>query len=148
MILTNLSQWKRYKSLHHRFEQLFTFLENNDLKALEKGRISLDGEDLFINVVELDAKEYHNLPLESHRLYIDVHILISGEETIGWLPTSDTQEVSSAYNLEDDYVLYSDRTSALVSVKPYQAVILFPEDAHVPGIGKGKICKLIAKVKI
>ena len=83
-----------------------------------------------------------------HHDYIDVHILLEGKETIGWKATEDLKEETKPYSKEGDCALYSDTPTTYVDINPGEFVLVYPEDAHAPVIGEGKIRKLIAKVKI
>ena len=58
-----------------------------------------------------------------------------------------TDEVKP-YSVADDCALYADRATAYVDLQPGDFVVVYPEDPHAPLIGKGKIRKLIAKVKL
>ena len=84
--------------------------------------------------------------LEGHRKYIDVHILLEGKETIGWTPLSKALCKQKDYDEAKDYLLYADTPSVFIDVNPGEFVIVYPEDLHAPGIGDGKIRKLVAKV--
>lgn len=112
------------------------------------GRIELDGDRLFINNVNPQCVTAAEQVLEVHRRYLDVHILLEGEETIGWSPLAELKEEKQAYDAEADCALYTDRPSTYVTLRPGQWLIAWPEDAHAPVIGQGKIRKLIAKVRI
>ena len=50
------------------------------------------------------------------------------------------------YDEAKDYLLYTDTPSVFIDVNPGEFVIVYPEDLHAPGIGDGKIRKLVAKV--
>mgnify|MGYP000197077124 FL=1 len=84
--------------------------------------------------------------LEGHRKYIDVHILLEGKETIGWTPLCKALCKHKDYDEAKDYLLYTDTPSVFIDVNPGEFVIVYPEDLHAPGIGDGKIRKLVAKV--
>ena len=45
-------------------------------------------------------------------------------------------------------ILYADRPTSWLHLVPGQVAVFFPEDAHAPIIGEGKIRKMIGKVKI
>ena len=45
-------------------------------------------------------------------------------------------------------MLYADRPSTYVTLSPGQWLMAWPEDAHAPVIGNGRIRKLIAKVRL
>lgn len=148
MILSNLADSRRIEPLHPLLKPLFDYVKKHDLLHMEAGRITLDGNDLFINNIHIDGVEKEKQLLELHREYIDVHIPLSGKETIGWKPIGKLEQEHTAYTREGDYALYSDTPTAYVDVYPGEFVIVYPEDPHAPAIAEGKLRKLIAKVRI
>lgn len=148
MIISNLHNSTRIESLHPQFKKLFDYIKQNELLNHELGRITLDGDDLFINNVYLDAVEKENQVLEVHKEYIDVHILLAGKEAIGWKAAEELTQETQPYEPEKDCALYADQPTAFAELKPGEFVIVYPEDPHAPAIGKGKIRKLIAKVRL
>lgn len=148
MIVTTLADCKRYESLHPAFKALFDYVKNNDLLNAPLGRIELDGDNLFINNNNPTCVEAKDQVLEMHRDYIDVHVLLEGEETIGWKALADIEHYTQEYQKEGDCALSDDEPSAFVKLMPGHVCIVWPEDPHAPVIGKGKIRKLIGKVKI
>ena len=135
MIVSNLQNSQRIEGLHPLFKSLFDYVKTHDLLHADLGRIEVDGDHLFINNVNPECVTSDQQVLELHHDYIDVHILLEGEEMIGWKAL-------------EDCALYSDRPTTYVSLLPGQFVIVYPEDPHAPVIGSGKIRKLIAKVKL
>ncbi len=148
MIYSTLTQSDRIENLHPKFKELFDFVKNNDLLNRETGRIELDGDILFINNVNPQMLKPTEQVLEVHQKYIDVHFPLDKAETIGVRPLEDCKELKSEFNEADDYALYSDTPSNFITVNPGEFLIVYPEDAHAPIIGEGKIRKLIAKILI
>lgn len=148
MIISKLENSSRIEPLHPLFKRLFDYVKQHDLLNHELGRIVLEGDELFINNVELKGVSLEKQPLEIHRDYIDVHILLEGEESIGWKAIEDLTNETKPYEKEGDCALYSDRPTTCVNMKPGEFVIVYPEDPHAPAIGEGKIRKLIAKVRV
>lgn len=148
MIVTTLKDTVRIESLHPLFKKLFEYVKSHDLLHTEPGRITIDGDNLFINNSEPTCVSQDEQVLEAHRKYIDVHILLSGKERIGWLPLEDCHKCTQPYDEKGDCALYGDKPSTYVDLVPSQVCIVWPEDPHAPIIGEGKIRKLIAKVKI
>ncbi|MGL4909030.1 MAG: YhcH/YjgK/YiaL family protein, partial [Bacteroidales bacterium] len=105
MILTNLKNVVRYQQLHPQFTQLFNYLQNTDIINQELGRIELCGEELFINNVLIDGAAKKQQPLEVHQKYIDLHLLLEGEETIAYLPTEKIRYYAQSYNADFDCAL-------------------------------------------
>lgn len=148
MIISKLENSYRIESLHPHFKRLFDYVKQHDLLNQEPGKIVLEDDILFINNVSLEGKSKEEQPLELHRDYIDIHILLEGKETIGWKPIEDLEKETKAYEKDGDCALYSDYPTCFVDMNPGEFVIVFPEDPHAPAIGKGNIRKLIAKVRI
>nr|WP_302830118.1 YhcH/YjgK/YiaL family protein [uncultured Bacteroides sp.] len=148
MIVSNLKNVQRIEKLHPLFRVLFDCVKTHDLLHSDLGRIEISGDNLFINNLNLDCIESAMQILEVHRDYIDVHILLNGVETIGWKDFEDAPQEIKPYEKEGNCAQYSDVPTTFVTLYPGQFVVVYPEDAHIPIIGKGKIRKLVAKVKL
>lgn len=148
MIVTNLNNTERIESLHPLFKKLFDYVKTHDILNTPCGRIDIDGDNLYINNVNPECIPAEKQVLEVHRDYIDVQILLQGNETIGWKALEDSKEEVKPYEKEGDCALYSDTPTTWIHLVPGQLAIFFPEDAHAPVIGEGKIRKMIAKVKL
>ena len=148
MIIGNLQNSARIESLHPMFSTLFDYVKTHDFLQLPLGRVSISEDNLFILNVELEGADENIQPLEMHRLYIDVHIVLEGKEKIGWKAIEDLSGLSKAYDASGDCALSSDRPTTWVDLLPGQFAIVYPEDPHAPAVGTGKIRKLIAKVAL
>lgn len=148
MIVTNLNNTERIESLHPLFKKLFDYVKTHDILNTPCGRIDIDGDNLYINNVNPECIPAEKQVLEVHRDYIDVQILLQGKETIGWKALEDSKEEVKPYEKDGDCALYSDTPTTWIHLVPDQLAIFFPEDAHAPVIGEGKIRKMIAKVKL
>ena len=148
MILTNLQSTDRIENLHPLFKKLFDYVKTHDLLKAPLGRIVLDGDNLFINNDEAICRSVDEQVMEIHRKYIDVQIVLEGEESVGRKPLNEIQHISKAYDEVLDFELSDDKPSTYFHVTPGQIYILFPEDPHAPIIGEGKIRKAIGKVKV
>lgn len=77
---------------------------------------------------------------------LDIQIPLSAPETYGYMPLKDMPEAE--YNEAKDVTKYPGLTGgSLVTCKPGEFAIFFPQDGHQPCIGKGEIHKAIFKVK-
>lgn len=148
MIIANLQNSERIEQLHPLFKKVFDYVKSHDLLHTECGRIELEGDDLFINNVNPTCIPAEKQVLEMHRDYIDIQILLEGNERFGWKAIEDLTDEVQPYNKESDCALYADRPTIFFDLLPGQFAIFFPEDPHAPIIGEGKIRKLIAKVRI
>ena len=147
MVFAHLDDAERYESLHPLFHQLFEYVKTHDLSAAEPGRSTLDGERLFINIAHPELRSAENQKLEVHRRYIDVHFPLTGDEVCGISRLADVGVASDApFDESGDFALYSEPAQNYFTARPGTFYIVWPEDAHAPIIGEGKIVKAIAKV--
>lgn len=148
MVLGQLEHSERIESLHPQFKLVFDYIKSHDLLHAPLERITLDGDKLFINNVNPECVAQEAQPLEAHRDYLDIHILLEGEERIGWKPINNCGTPSKAYDKEGDYMLFDEPASSYVDLRPGDFAIVWPEDAHAPLIGSGKVRKLIVKAAL
>ncbi len=148
MILAKLTDSKRYEKIHPALTTLFDYVKSHNLLSVQGGRLTLDGDNLFINVSDATLKTKDAQKLEVHRQYIDVHFPLSGTEIIGVRDLDTLTEPDEPFNEADDFAVYTAPATNYLVVNPGEFCLVFPEDAHAPIIGTGKLRKLIAKVKI
>lgn len=127
------------------FSKVVEFLRNNELSQLPLGKIFIQGDDLFVNIVDSPAKQQEDARLESHDLMIDIQIPISSIEVHGYTPRKDLPEV--AYDEAKDISFYPGSASRYFEVKPGEFVIYFPTDGHAPAITPVTLRKAIFKIK-
>ena len=148
MLIDYLQNADRYAPLHPGFEGGFAFLRRADLAQLPDGRHEIDGERLFAIVARDQGRGREKSLLEAHRRYIDIQFVISGEDSIGWMPISDCQRVSSPYDAEKDVELFFDRPATWLAVASGAFAVFYPEDAHAPLATQGPIHKAVVKVAV
>lgn len=102
MYIGKLADAKRIYPLNEKFELLFKYLENHDLLSMALGRIEVDGDELFINNSLEDSISQDKQVLEVHRKYLDIHILLEGNERIGWKALKDLKVLKQAYDASKD----------------------------------------------
>lgn len=150
MILDKLENADRYFGCAEGLEQAFRFLMDNELDELPACKIRVDGDDLFVNILDFTGKEEADCKMEAHKDYIDIQLIVNGEgEKMGWKPQEDCREILTEYNEQKDVEFYKDKAESMFFVPEGSFAIFFPEDAHQPGIAPGQTYrKVIAKVKV
>lgn len=146
MILDSVKNSERYLSLNPRFEKVFEFLKQHDAWTLPLGRNEIDGDELFVNVSELDLKPVGEALSEVHDKYIDIQVVFGGEELFGWSERQNCRKAQGGFDRSRDVQFFTDTPQTFYAVREGQFTILFPEDAHAPMLGKGHVRKLIFKV--
>lgn len=88
---------------------------------------------------------------ESHRKYIDVQVIIEGEELMEVEDVS-RLTVAEAYNPDRDFIKYADTaTASVLRMHPGDVAVFFPEDGHMPSLqwrGPGLVRKTVVKVPV
>lgn len=149
MILDSLENRARYYVLNPRLEKAFDYLLSTDLKALSAGRHAIDGDDIFLNVMDVDLKRPADAKLEIHDRYLDIQVLVTGRrEAFGWSQRDRVRQSLGAFDKEKDIQFFDDTPQTYYEVTQGQFTLLFPEDAHAPMVGEGTIRKVIVKVRI
>ncbi|MBP3228880.1 MAG: YhcH/YjgK/YiaL family protein [Bacteroidaceae bacterium] len=148
MILASLSDAPRYAALHPALPALFDYVKSHNLLTAPTGCLSLDGDALFINVSDATLKTKEALKLEAHRRYIDIHLPLSAPEIIGVRHLSTLGQPDVPFDEDGDFALWTAPADNYFVVHPGEFCLVFPEDAHAPVIGTGRLRKLVAKVLI
>ena len=124
------------------------YIRNNDLNSLENGKHILDGDNLFVNIVDSQLKTPQQARLEVHNQYIDIQVPLSKAETFGVKLRTECTEPDGEFNTEKDIMFYKDPVQETVTVEKGGVITFAPETAHAPLIGEGTIHKAIFKVKV
>jgi YhcH/YjgK/YiaL family protein len=145
MIFDVLANADRYAAVHPLFAECFAFLKNTDLAALPVGRQLLGGSGCTVIVAEAAPKTKQSSLLEGHRAFIDIQVMLAGEERIGFVPRSRCAEKSN--DVANDFQELKG-TAEYLTLRPGCFAIYFPEDGHQPGIGTGTHTGIIRKIVI
>lgn len=149
MILDKLENADLYYDSVPGFERFMQFFNDNDLEELPTCKIKLDGDDLFVNILDFTGKKESDCQLEAHKDYIDIQIPLTDDEMMGWKSLEDCQKITKEYDEGKDVEFYGDTPSTKLNVPAGHFVVFFPSDAHQPGIAAGKkYRKIIVKTRV
>ena len=82
MICDTLEHLTLYQGFHKNLDTAITFLTACDLNTLPLGRTEVDGDTVFINVMDAELHPNEGSHPEYHRIYADLQIDLTGSE--GW----------------------------------------------------------------
>lgn len=139
---------KQYHHNKERWDKAFAFMKETDLANLKPGKYPIDGENVFATVTEGPTKDTSRTRWEAHKVYQDIHYVISGKEMIGITPVSPAV-IIIPYDSAKDVGFYSAKGKYYKSDKKV-FFIVFPGDAHRPGIkvdGFPIVKKIVIKVR-
>jgi YhcH/YjgK/YiaL family protein len=148
MIFSTLSQSERYADLHPLFPRAFEYIRNTDLKALSPSVHQIIEGKLFAIVEQVNSRKKEEAKLECHRLFIDIQLVLDGDETMGWKALAECRDPVDEYSAKRDIRFFNDAPSSWVYTPPGCFCIFFPEDAHAPLVGEGMIRKVIFKIAV
>ncbi len=149
MIIDSIKNAQKYYDLHPSFKDAFEALEKIDENTPNE-RLTIDGENIFINLSEYTNKNVDECLFESHKKYIDIQYVLSGEE---YIDICDENILEMTNNrLETDDIAFFGNTDKFSRADLTEGifVVIFPGEAHRPMIapdGKGiKTRKAVAKI--
>ncbi|VTR25859.1 uncharacterized protein, YhcH/YjgK/YiaL family [Actinobacillus pleuropneumoniae] len=137
MLLGDLSRADYAKSLPPVFARLCEKLKNLDLVNLPLGWQDLE-EGVRMNVMEFETSPAEEKKAEMHRKFIDIQLLISGEEMIEYGLSEPDLALYDEYRDEDDYQLTDkiEHKNELI-LQPNMFAIFLPYEPHKPGNAVG-----------
>lgn len=145
--LTALSSYlkeEKYEALHN-----FINLVDVNISLTEQSEL---GDIGFYKVITYETINENRIT-ESHLEFIDIQIVLSGEEVIRVYDKKNL-EVTSAYSSTSDCIFYKvggAQFRAEIRLTPGKFAIFFPEDVHEtqisPDLKSGQIKKLVVKLK-
>lgn len=148
MITGRIDHSDRIEGLDSKLKSFFDFVCQTDFDKLPMGKNEIDGENIYVMNLLIDGADKSKQPLEMHRKYIDVHVLLDGIEEIGWKPIEEIANYTQEYREDGDCALSDDTPHYYIKMHPGEFCIVYPEDTHAPAISDGKIRKLIGKIKL
>lgn len=149
MIIGNIQQPEAYGALEKQILACFSYAKSHDLMSFEPGKHEIDGERLFVNIVEYTTTSPEERFWEAHRNYLDVHLILSGTEQIdlNFIHNMRCREFVEA----EDFLPMDGEKKVSVVLEKGDFLICWPEDGHRTAVAAGKpekIKKAIFKVLI
>lgn len=149
MIADRFENMGLYSPIYRNLEKAIAFLSSTDFASWECGRKEIDADKLACIVVDRVLEKAPEF-WESHRKYIDVHYVLSGEEEIWYTPCTDLKKLRD-YEDGDDSELFKGEAGRSSSLKLQKGdvMVFFPGEIHMtngPCGGKESVRKVILKV--
>ena len=135
-----------YKGLHPNLDTAIDWLYSHTLDALENGRTIIDGENVFVNVMDADLRDAEGATFEYHRRYADLQIDLSGSEHWGWASEGKPE---GEFSTESDAGFASGPEHAGGELGEGRFVIFFPGELHKPSCktpGCDHVRKAVVKI--
>lgn len=149
MVFGNIKDLNNYSYLEKAVLQCFKYAKENNLLSYEKGSHGIDGEDLFVNIVEYTTTTPENRFWEAHRNYLDLHFMLNGTEQIdlNFIQNMEQKE----FVPKDDFLPLEGEPNSHVVLREGDFLLCYPADAHRTAIlveQPSDIKKAIFKIRI
>lgn len=150
MIIDAITNISKYACTHLLFARAIEYIASTDLFELEPGTYTVVEDELraIISDGPGKTKEESLQRLECHDQFIDIQLVISGVEEMGWKPRGNCVSPKGEYDADKDVLFYEDAPDMFFTLHPGQFVIFFPDDVHAPMISSGNIKKLVMKIRV
>ena len=145
MIYGEIKDLNQYKGISKNLDKAIEYILSGEYKKGIPGKNIIDGDNLYFNYPSCAmTKEIRDGFFEGHKKYIDIHIVISGEENLGYTPRSEVT-IKQKYDSEGDCELYYGALKNIFHVTEDRFVMFFPDEPHMALLKVGEI-KEITKV--
>jgi YhcH/YjgK/YiaL family protein len=146
----NLKDWSSAPGIKG-LERPFEYLARTDLAALPLGRTGIAGDDVFVLISEGETRPPEQVKFEAHRRYIDIQLVVRGQEAIGIAPAAGLV-TAEPYDAEKDIEFFATpRESAALALRAGDFAVFAPGDAHRPSLhldGPHVSRKAVVKVSV
>jgi biofilm protein TabA len=151
MICDRIDNSERYDCLGAGVSLALGALREGLFKDAPDGRYEIDGDRVYALVQRYTTRPLEQCKFESHRKYIDVQMVVSGEEAMGHAPIAKLTP-STAYDETKDFSLYQPFDGGTrLRLAGGEFAIFYPSDGHMPCLEAGApsaVVKIVVKVRV
>ncbi len=147
MIITNVNspELGLYAKLNPYFSAAFEDIKRIVAEKTEVGKYIIEEDKYFYMVQEYEAKELENAKFEVHEQFIDIQVVLEGEEEIRFdeperlLPGIEPKGDNKYFKIDSD-------TCDIAILTAGELAIIFPGEPHAPGIKHSEENKNVRKI--
>jgi biofilm protein TabA len=138
VIIGDLSKWKQEQwAFAVILRKAIDHLESTDFMHKAIGRYDLLGDDMYVMVQKVTTVPPKERKAENHRQYIDVQMVVTGEELHVVARQSERNQPVENEITNKDYALYQEVENEFeLNLKPGMFVVYFPDDVHRPACSR------------
>ena len=148
MIIDLLANMYLYAGLNPRIDRAFAYLRETDLAALEPGDYAIDGKNIYARALTYTTRVPENGVWEAHRRYIDLQVMVLGDERVRYAPLSGL--TPGAYDEAKDFLRLSGEGDS-ITLPSGSFMLLWPTDGHMPCLAVDRpepIKKVVVKIAV
>lgn len=129
MIYDLLNNIETYKGICRNLDTAIDFIIKTDLNGLPLGKTGVDGDNVFVNVMDAVTKELTAESYEIHKDYMDIQIDLEGTEVI----SIGLEGVEPLGGYKPDFQAVKASKGADCIMGPGRFIVCMTEEAHAPG---------------
>jgi len=139
-----------YDEVRIKYPDIYQYISSTQFVKIEDGRYDING-NTYVNIETYTTESFEHRRYESHRRYIDLQCVLSGEENL-YVHDIKTLVPCTDYDIEKDIIFYKrDYKMEPIKLNPQICVELYPNDGHMPCVmfdKPRKIRKAVFKILI
>ncbi len=144
------TDWRQFARQYHKntelWQKVFAWLASIDPATHPAGVHIIETDRAWATISEYTPAEAASGNIESHRRFIDLQYVTSGDEKMGLVKPADAVE-RAPYNDGRDITFYTSDKVGYHTASPDRFFLFFPSDIHQPSI-RGKSDKQSRKIVI
>ena len=146
MIIDNIDNISKYNIVP---QNIIKFIENLTIST-PAGHYEIDNEN-FANIDIYEPKSIEDCKFEAHKKYIDIQIMLEGEEEIDCINTNG-MIISEKYDEKRDVMFFKnpEKIPDKIVLSPFKFAYITPQEAHKPQIKttSKRVKKVVVKIKL
>lgn len=142
MIYDKLENINRYPFLNK--------IKDFDFKKAVAGKFEIEADNFFGIGLTYTTKPESECLWESHIKYLDIHVLLEGEEVIN-ITEAPLATITKPYDDAGDYILHKGDKQQNIILKPGNFLALYPNEAHQTAVQLQQptlVNKIVFKIKL
>ncbi len=126
MIHARLTDAPFYRGIHPRLDRALDLLTPEFLSSIGTQTLLLEGEALYVTRFDYETVPYEETFFESHRRYLDIQLMLKGEELVDIAHPTQLHE----FEQHGDFWGYHGDVGQRIRLCPGDFLVVFPGDAH------------------
>ena len=138
MIFARLNGGETYSAYPAAVQKVIDYLKNTDVMELPLGRHTIDGDRIFLNIMDMTTRGFEGSHPEIHQKYADLFYWPEGGEKIGVSAYTGREAICETHPENDISFLESAEDESFLIAKEGFFAVFFPWDAHRPSLMLGQ----------
>ena len=149
MIIAKKEHALAYRGIHPRLDKALELINDEAfIASVGTEKVFIEGDALFAFRNEYKTVPYEETFFESHRKYLDLQMVICGEERC---EIADPNVLEEPFEHKGDFWGYHGKGEQSVTLRPDNFMVVFPDDAHRLKICVGQpeaVTKIVFKILV